>query len=77
MSDWNIPKQYLDQSREIKRLEARVAELESALRNIEGLAESKYIASVAKQALKGQDEYITLSKRDFDKLVDGITSKSE
>ena len=32
MSDWNIPKEYLDQSKEIERLQARVDELESALR---------------------------------------------
>ena len=31
MSDWNIPKEYLDQSKEIERLKARVDELEAAL----------------------------------------------
>ena len=32
MSDWNIPKEYLDQSKEIEHLQARVTELEAVLR---------------------------------------------
>ena len=31
MSDWNIPKEYLDQSKEIERLKAKVAKLEADL----------------------------------------------
>jgi len=29
MSEWNIPKEYLDQSKEIERLKAKVAMLEA------------------------------------------------
>ena len=29
MSEWNIPKEYLDQSKEIERLKAKVAKLEA------------------------------------------------
>jgi cell division protein FtsB len=32
MSDWNIPKEYLDQSKEIERLKAKVAELEAEVK---------------------------------------------
>jgi hypothetical protein len=32
MSDWNIPKEYLDQSKEIERLKAKVAKLEAEVK---------------------------------------------
>ena len=55
MSDWNIPKEYLDQSKEIERLQARVDELDKGYAQLQKFVD----AQADDAALWGYAQYIS------------------